>query len=122
MGVLFFGLQSQLVRDKHEVASFFVSICIGLSQLVIFKHVPDASFWECFFWIMGGAFGVVSSIRVHNVWMRYFPSRKHAHLQPKVTKENTATLQPDNSGKQSFKPNRPAYITAQTRDNNYRSY
>lgn len=73
IAVLLFGFQSQIVRDKHKTAAFFVSLMIGVSQLYIFKNVPDAGFWESFFFILGGACGIVTSIEVHNVWLKYFP-------------------------------------------------
>lgn len=67
--VLLLGFQSQIVRDKHVIAAFVTSLMIGTCQLVLFKLAPNASLHESVVFVLGGAFGIVSSIYAHNVWL-----------------------------------------------------
>lgn len=76
ISVLLLGFQSQVVRDKHKTVSFITSICIGLSQLTFFKYVPNAGIIESIFWILGGACGIVASIDMHNIWLKFFPKHR----------------------------------------------
>lgn len=76
VAVFLFGFQGQIVRDKHVVPAFFVSLAIGTTQLAFFKYVPNASFWQTVAWIFGGAFGIVASMYVHDIWLKYFPNGK----------------------------------------------
>lgn len=80
ISVMLMGLQSQWVRDKHAIVAFICSIFIGLSNLAFFKLVPDATITECAFWIAGGAFGIVSSIYAHNIWLKFVSPKKHRKI------------------------------------------
>jgi hypothetical protein len=75
MIVLLLGLQSQLVRDKHVILSFFTSLGIGTCQLFLFKLAPDASIPESIAFILGGACGIVSSIFLHNFLLKFIKKK-----------------------------------------------
>lgn len=116
IAVLLFGFQSQIVRDKHKKMAFFTSLCIGCSQLVFFKYVPGATPIEALFWILGGSCGIVASIEVHNVWLRYFP--KHNHIIGSIDGKTGAIIVANvTSGKirpadEKFDQRHPAYIAS----------
>lgn len=105
IAVFLFGFQGQIVRDKHMITAFFVSLAIGATQSLFFKYVPEATFWQTVAWVVGGAFGIVASMYAHDVWLKYFPNGKVmsknncVNLYPKPTEENTITLYSDNRGK-----------------------
>ena len=63
--VFFLGLQSLNVNRGHYVAAFITSFGIGLSNLVLFKLAPDAAGTEIAAYIIGGPFGIVSSMWIH---------------------------------------------------------
>ena len=80
--VLLLGFQSQIVRDKHVIAAFVTSLMVGTCQLVLFKLAPSASLPESIMFVLGGAFGIVSSIYLHNFWLWVTNSpkcRRHKH-------------------------------------------
>ena len=70
MVVLLLGFQSQIVRLGHKMPAFILSVGIGSMQIVAFKLVPDAGAIETFFFVLGGALGIVSSITVHIVYVK----------------------------------------------------
>lgn len=78
--VLLLGFQSQIVRDKHVIAAFITSLMIGTCQLVLFKLAPNASTLESIVFVLGGAFGIVSSIYLHNIWL-WIHNRKHSRYK-----------------------------------------
>jgi len=63
--VFFLGLQSLNVNGGHYRAAFFTSIGIGVSNLFLFKLAPDAAGIEIAAFLLGGPFGIVSSMRFH---------------------------------------------------------
>lgn len=63
--VFFLGLQSLNVNRGRYLAAFVTSICIGLSQLVLFKLAPDATGLEITAFVAGGPFGIVTGMWVH---------------------------------------------------------
>jgi len=63
--VLFLGLQSLNVNGGHYKAAFFTSFGIGLGNLVMFKLAPNASPTEMAAFLMGGPFGIISSMALH---------------------------------------------------------
>lgn len=65
------GFQSQIVRLGHKWMAFALSTCIGFSQIFSFKLVPDANTIELFVWVLGGAMGIVSSILVHDIYIKH---------------------------------------------------
>lgn len=64
------GFQSQLVKNKEILPTFFTSCCIGALQLVIYKASPNAGLAESIAYVFGGACGVVSSIYLHNIYLK----------------------------------------------------
>ena len=48
-----------------------LSVGIGTMQLFAFKLVPDAGALESFSFVLGGALGIVSSIVVHDMYVKY---------------------------------------------------
>ncbi len=67
--VCLLGFQSQLVKDKHVLESFVTSLLIGTVQMVLYKMAPNSSTNESIAYILGGAFGIVSSIYAHNFYL-----------------------------------------------------
>lgn len=63
--VFFLGLQSLNVNNGHHVAAFFTSFGIGVSNLVLFKLAPNAGGMEIIAFLLGGPFGIISSMHVH---------------------------------------------------------
>lgn len=96
--VFLLGFQSQLVKDKHALFAFFVSLGIGICQVASFKIVPNATFWESAFFILGGAFGISSSIFAYDFWLKRYKNRQKIEDKQQIVKE--------------FKPNHPAYIAS----------
>lgn len=70
--VFLLGFQSQLVRDKHVLASFITSLLIGTFQLILYKTAPNSDLLESVVFILGGAFGISSSIYAHNYWLKFY--------------------------------------------------
>lgn len=68
--VFFLGLQSLNVNSGRHVAAFFTSFGIGLGNLALFKLAPDASGLEILAFLMGGPFGIVSSMWAHRRFFR----------------------------------------------------
>jgi hypothetical protein len=68
--VFFLGLQSLNVNGGRYVAAFFTSFGIGAGNLVLFKLAPDASGPEIAAYLMGGPFGIISSMLFHRRFFR----------------------------------------------------
>lgn len=69
--VFFLGLQSLNVNGGHYRAAFFTSFGIGVGNLMLFKLAPDASGIEIAAFLLGGPFGIISSMKTH----RYIKGR-----------------------------------------------
>ena len=63
--VFFLGLQSLNVNRGHYTAAFFTSFGIGISNLILFKLAPEASGSEIAAFLLGGPFGIISSMYAH---------------------------------------------------------
>lgn len=63
------GFQSLNVNNGHYKAAFMTSFAIGLSNLALFKTVPDANWLEIVAFLSGGPFGIVCSMWAHERWM-----------------------------------------------------
>ena len=74
--VFFLGTQSLNVNNGHYVAAFFTSFGIGASNLVLFKLAPDSNLTEMACFIMGGPFGIITSMLVHRKFIRRKPRRE----------------------------------------------
>lgn len=68
--VFFLGLQSLNVNRGHYWAAFFTSFGIGVGNLALFKLAPDASGAEIAAFLIGGPFGIVSSMAAHRRFFR----------------------------------------------------
>lgn len=60
------GMQSLNVNGGHYRAAFVNSFLIGGSNLVVLKIVPHANISEIAAYLMGGPFGIVTSMWVHS--------------------------------------------------------
>lgn len=68
------GLQSLNVNGGHYVAAFITSFAIALSQLVLYKLVPDAGIAEVAAYLAGGPFGIVASMKFHQRFISRRPT------------------------------------------------
>ena len=68
--IMLLGIQSQLLKNKEAMPSFVTALMIGSLQLVLYKATPNAGMYESVCYVVGGAFGLVSSIYVHNLWLK----------------------------------------------------
>ncbi len=59
------GFQSLNVNGGHYRAAFVNSFLIGSSNLVLFKMVPHADLAEMGAYLLGGPFGIITSMWVH---------------------------------------------------------
>lgn len=66
--VLALGFQSLNVNRGEYLAAFITSFFIGGASLVLYKNLPDASWTQCLAYLLGGATGIVSGMRLHR-WM-----------------------------------------------------
>lgn len=68
--IMLLGVQSQLVKNKEVLPSFCTALMVGTLQLFLYKTTPNAGFLESTCYVIGGALGLVSSIYVHNLWLK----------------------------------------------------
>lgn len=68
------GFQQQNVVHGHYTAAFLTSFVIGTSQIVLWRFIPDASLSQIGATLMGGPFGIITSMVVHRRWMRRKPT------------------------------------------------
>lgn len=59
------GLQSLNVNNGHHYAAAVTSFAIGAMQMILFKLAPDAGWSEIAAFLLGGPFGIVSSMWAH---------------------------------------------------------
>ncbi len=64
------GFQSMNVNRGHYFAAFFTSFLIGTSNLVLFKTVPQAGFFEMSAYLSAGPFAIIASMWAHDKWMK----------------------------------------------------
>jgi hypothetical protein len=64
------GFQSLNVNNGHYKAAFFTSFAIALSNLVLFKTVPQAGVMEIAAYLTSGPFAIVASMWAHRKWVR----------------------------------------------------
>ena len=62
------GFQSLNVNNGHYKAAFFTSFAIGLANLILFKTVPQAGFFEIGAYLLAGPFAIVASMKAHGWW------------------------------------------------------
>lgn len=64
------GFQSLNVNNGHYKAAFFTSFAIALSNLVLFKTVPQAGVMEIAAYLTSGPFAIVASMWAYRKWVR----------------------------------------------------
>ena len=62
------GFQSLNVNNGHYKAAFFTSFAIALSNLVLFKTVPQAGALEIGPYLIAGPFAITDSMKAHDWW------------------------------------------------------
>lgn len=67
--VFLLGVQQLNVQHGQQLAAFFTSIGIGLSQLALFKLAPDAGGVEIAAYLSGGPLAIICAMRAHP-WLR----------------------------------------------------
>ena len=67
--VFFLGLQAQAVRDGLYINAFINSLMIGSANLLILKAAPSATGIEIAAYLLGGPFGIITSMVVHDRWI-----------------------------------------------------
>lgn len=65
ISVFALGFQSLNVRGDHYLAAFMTSFVIGVGNLFILRLVPDADAGLIAAYLLGGPFGIVSSMWAH---------------------------------------------------------
>lgn len=65
VAVFALGFQSLNVNGGHYRSAFLTSFAIGASNLLILRIVPDADWVSLAGYLVGGPFGIVSSMWVH---------------------------------------------------------
>ena len=73
------GFQSLNVNGGHYKSAFATSLAIGVSQLVLYKLVPNASPGEVLAYLAGGPAAIVCSMLAHK---RVFKA-KSSHEEPR---------------------------------------
>ena len=63
------GFQSLNVNGGHYRAAFLTSFGISISNLVLFKTLPQADVVQIAAYLLGGPFGIVCSMAAHNKFM-----------------------------------------------------
>jgi hypothetical protein len=64
------GFQSLNVNNGHYKAAFFTSLAIAISNLVLFKTVPQANWIEIVAYLCAGPLAIVASMWCHRCWMK----------------------------------------------------
>jgi len=59
------GFQSLNVNNGHYKAAFLTSFIIGVSNIVLFKTVPNANWLEICAYLSAGPFAIISSMWMH---------------------------------------------------------
>lgn len=59
------GFQSLNVNNGHYKAAFFTSFAIGVSNLVLFKTVPQADMIDIAAYLVAGQFAIIASMYAH---------------------------------------------------------
>jgi len=65
------GFQSLNVNNGHYKAAFFTSFAIALSNLVLFKTVPQAGVMEIGAYLMAGPFAIIASMYAHKKVLKH---------------------------------------------------
>ncbi len=63
------GFQSQNVNNGHYKAEFLTSFAIGMSNLILFKTVPQAGAAEISAYLIAGPLAITASMWAHERYM-----------------------------------------------------
>jgi uncharacterized membrane-anchored protein YitT (DUF2179 family) len=63
------GFQSLNVNSGNFIAAFITSFFIGVSNLVLFKTIPQSGGLEIAAYLFSAPFAIVASMWVHKQWM-----------------------------------------------------
>jgi hypothetical protein len=74
--IFLLGFQSQLVRDKKAALAFLSSSAIGALQLLIYKTSNSAGLIESIAYILGGSFGISTSIYSYSAFSKIITKDK----------------------------------------------
>ena len=64
------GFQSLNVNNGHYKAAGLTSLAIGISNLVLFKTVPQADLMQILAYLIAGPLAIMSSMWAHRKWMK----------------------------------------------------
>lgn len=64
------GFQSLNVNNGHYKAAFMTSFAIGLSNLILFKTLPQSDIWQVIAYLSGGPLAIVASMWAHERVMK----------------------------------------------------
>jgi len=64
------GFQSLNVNNGHYKAAFFTSFAIAVSNLVLFKTIPQAGWLEISAYLFAGPLAIVASMWAHKKFVR----------------------------------------------------
>lgn len=76
------GFQSLNVNGGHYKSAFATSLAIGVSQLVLYKLVPNASLVEVLAYLAGGPAAIVCSMLAHKWVFKAKPAAKADQAAP----------------------------------------
>ena len=86
------GFQSLNVNNGHYKAAFLTSFAIAVSNLVLFKTVPQADMLQVIAYLMAGPCAIVCSMWAHTRWMKPRRSKSDEiaqHMRPLEQAEAT---------------------------------
>lgn len=64
------GFQSQNVNKGHYKMAFLTSFAIGISNLVLFKTLPQSGWLEIGAYLIAGPFAITASMWAHRKWVK----------------------------------------------------
>ncbi|PYJ07643.1 MAG: hypothetical protein DMF06_15030 [Verrucomicrobia bacterium] len=65
VSVFALGFQSLNVNSGRYLAAIFTSFMIGAGHLCLYRYLPEASLSQNLAYLIGGPFGIVSSMWAH---------------------------------------------------------
>jgi drug/metabolite transporter (DMT)-like permease len=81
--VLVFGIgfQSLNAINGQYIAAVLSSIAVSISNLILFKTLPQATPFEVVAYVIAGPIAIVCSMWVHKRWFTKCPAATTAHLR-----------------------------------------
>ena len=71
--VFLLGFQQQNVTGRHYFSAVLVSFGIGISQITLWRNVPDADLGQIIATLAGGPIGIVAAMWLHPKIIRRKP-------------------------------------------------